>query len=538
MKSKNVFTLKAGLLLLSLSAANAQADVPSVQAVGEIRSNLGDNLCLDSADRRHPDGGQVHLWQCHGGDNQQWYFLMNGDIRLKSDPTKCLEQGGFIWTCHGAAHQKWELVGETLRSKASGACLDVAHGRTANGTNIGGYSCNGSGAQSWSLTQVPWAEIKLANVGVCLDVEHASGENGKNIGLWGCHGGDGQKWYLTAENEIRSAVAANKCLDISGGHFYSGNNVQIWDCNGTDAQKWQFNKEGILTSKVKPNLCLDVDGGYSHWGDNVQLWQCNGTAAQQWESSTFVTMALTQVDDAIAVKLDAGGTEYVVVDPIAIVHLLHKHGVTNENLNKVIASMNTAQKDIIGYSNNVLNSAATLLERSDINARIVPLDDAISGGFSVSDLLNANAHIGLDKISGRLAISDASLGIFLGKSGASVSFNTDGGSAAGLNLAISSEFDAKIRTDGGYGFSLTFAGSSVGIFVSMDDLESMKDALLEAGEWLDKAQKEAEGWFNNAAKDSSNWSKNAYNDTKEFVEDTGHWIDQAADDFIDFFSFW
>jgi hypothetical protein len=120
------------------------------------------------------------------------------------------------------------------------------------------------------------------NRGLCLDVSGGRSALGTNVQIWTCNGTKAQTWTYTSKGEMRSAVARNRCLDVSGGRAASGTNVQIWSCNGTNAQKWIPTSQGEWRSAVAPGLCLDISGGRMERGTNVQIWKCNGTAAQKW----------------------------------------------------------------------------------------------------------------------------------------------------------------------------------------------------------------------------------------------------------------
>jgi beta-glucanase (GH16 family) len=67
------------------------------------------------------DNALIHLWSYVGGNNQQWLPVSEG--------------GGF-----------WHFV-----ARHSGKCLDVPAASTANSVQLVQYTCNGTGAQSFSL---------------------------------------------------------------------------------------------------------------------------------------------------------------------------------------------------------------------------------------------------------------------------------------------------------------------------------------------------------------------------------------------------
>jgi type 1 glutamine amidotransferase len=98
-----------------------------------------------------------------------------------------------LWTCSsGATRQQWTVTGTTLR--ALGKCMNVAGGSTANGAQLQLSACNGSGAQNWAAG----ANGSLVNSqsGKCLDANGASSADGTQLIIWTCHGGTNQRWTL------------------------------------------------------------------------------------------------------------------------------------------------------------------------------------------------------------------------------------------------------------------------------------------------------------------------------------------------------
>ena len=96
------------------------------------------------------------------------------------------------------------------------------------------YTCNGSGAQQWSVVQ---AGSTLHVLGKCLDVYAAGTANGTKVDLYDCNG-TGSQVFVPQSNGSLLNPQSNKCLDVPGATTASGTQVQIYDCNGTNAQKW------------------------------------------------------------------------------------------------------------------------------------------------------------------------------------------------------------------------------------------------------------------------------------------------------------
>ncbi|GIE74748.1 glycosyl hydrolase [Actinoplanes philippinensis] len=99
-----------------------------------------------------------------------------------------------LWTCNGSGAQVWSIAGQVWRNPQSNKCLDVAGGATANGTKAQLWTCNGSGAQNW-VAQAG-GTVRNPQSGRCLDVSQNSSADGQQIHLWDCHTGANQQWRL------------------------------------------------------------------------------------------------------------------------------------------------------------------------------------------------------------------------------------------------------------------------------------------------------------------------------------------------------
>jgi hypothetical protein len=114
---------------------------------------------------------------------------------------KCLDDyhsgaGNFnvidIYSCNGTGAQIWSVEANTIRNTANGRCMDVYHSGTANGSTVDLYQCNGTGAQVWTASS---GELVNPESGKCL-TGPASGVNGTQLVLEPCTGTAAQKWAL------------------------------------------------------------------------------------------------------------------------------------------------------------------------------------------------------------------------------------------------------------------------------------------------------------------------------------------------------
>jgi type 1 glutamine amidotransferase len=113
--------------------------------------------------------------------------------------------------------------------------------------------------------------------GKCLDVNGANSADGTKIQLYTCNGSGAQRW--TVEGSTFRALA--KCLDVSGGGTANGTKVQLYTCNGTGAQSWAPQPDGTVRNP-QSGRCLDVSENKPADGQQIHLWDCLGAANQKW----------------------------------------------------------------------------------------------------------------------------------------------------------------------------------------------------------------------------------------------------------------
>jgi len=114
--------------------------------------------------------------------------------------------------------------------------------------------------------------------GLCVDVRGASSANFTPVQVYTCNGTGAQQWTVAAGNTLQ---ALGKCMDINGGGTSNGTTVDLYDCNGTGAQVWQPQSGGALYNP-QSGKCLDDTGWSTTPGTQLQIWSCTGNANQHW----------------------------------------------------------------------------------------------------------------------------------------------------------------------------------------------------------------------------------------------------------------
>lgn len=130
-----------------------QAPQPPMQ----YRNPIRDNYCLDVNGSGKRDGEKVQMWDCNGGNNQQFRYNPNTLQITALHSNKCLDannvQNGSIIkqvTCNNNSNQKFTIENETIKPFISqNLCMDVRGGRGDNGTPVQLWECNNTNAQIW-----------------------------------------------------------------------------------------------------------------------------------------------------------------------------------------------------------------------------------------------------------------------------------------------------------------------------------------------------------------------------------------------------
>ncbi len=164
---------------------------------------------------------------------------------LQRDNGGCPGTGGSD-SCSGISQPTW-FFSDTFESFAGGTsgggatgpitgyqglCLDDRSASTANFNPIQVFTCNGTGAQQWTVASGNTLQV----LGKCLDVDAAGTANGTTVDLYTCNGTGAQTWIPQSNGSLVNPNSG-KCLDDTG-FGGSGTQVQIWSCTGGTNQKW------------------------------------------------------------------------------------------------------------------------------------------------------------------------------------------------------------------------------------------------------------------------------------------------------------
>ncbi len=196
-----------------------------------------------------------------------------------------------------------------IYSGVPGKCLDNLNGSGVAGNAVDLQDCSASTtAQQWNVNN-----STIAINGLCLDIAGNRTAAGTPVDVWHCNGAPNQVWIL--RNGAIVNPAADRCLaepsaSKAGGSQPTGSTqLDIEDCTGASNQQWQVPFAGSIASGQK-GLCLDSFGGSTAQSNKVDAYGCNDTAAQQW---MFVNQRLTFDGKCLDVAKPADGSNLIDV---------------------------------------------------------------------------------------------------------------------------------------------------------------------------------------------------------------------------------
>jgi hypothetical protein len=117
--------------------------------------------CADVTSQSVAAGAQIKQYDCNGGGNQRFWFRSAGSgyyNLVARHSALCVQENATTVTqesCGTGSSQQWSVVAAsgsyvTIRSRATGECLDVNGGSTTNGAALITYACNGATNQQWT----------------------------------------------------------------------------------------------------------------------------------------------------------------------------------------------------------------------------------------------------------------------------------------------------------------------------------------------------------------------------------------------------
>jgi GH25 family lysozyme M1 (1,4-beta-N-acetylmuramidase) len=185
----------------------------------------------------------------------------------------------FTWTVKAASGSG--VTGAIRQVGGSGRCLDDPYSKTANGTHVDLWNCNGHSNQQWTVVQ----DGTIRVLGKCLDVVGGNMVNGAKLQLWSCISGNGaQQWQAGSDGELVNPQSG-KCLDVPVSSAANGTQPVLESCANVANQHWLRPAAAVVSGE--PGKCLAASGAA------VQLAGCANVAAQHWMAEPDGTFRLS-----------------------------------------------------------------------------------------------------------------------------------------------------------------------------------------------------------------------------------------------------
>ena len=183
----------------------------------------------------------------------------------------------FSWRVRRAADRG--ATGQ-VRLHKGGKCLHDAGNRSAGGTPVNIWPCNGGAAEQWTAVQDDTFRIH----GKCLAAPGMA--RGARAELRSCSGSAAQQWLAGSRGTDQSASACARPIPAAG---RERTRVRLRACTGQAAQQGRCFRAGGVAA---PGRCLDDRGNGSTSGNPVDLAACDGSAAQTWRARPDGTLRI------------------------------------------------------------------------------------------------------------------------------------------------------------------------------------------------------------------------------------------------------
>jgi hypothetical protein len=137
----------------------------------------------------------------------------------------------------------------TLHTQVSGKCLDVSSSSTADGAKVQEWSCNGTQAQVFHVTQVGGGYYEIVNVhsNKALDIRDVSTQENAPLQQWGYGGGANQQFSIVDRGGGQYSLHprhTGMALDVFWGNAADGTPIVQYPWSGRNNQLWTFESKG------------------------------------------------------------------------------------------------------------------------------------------------------------------------------------------------------------------------------------------------------------------------------------------------------
>jgi chitinase len=146
----------------------------------------------------------------------------------------------------------------TIHSAYDSKCVDINSASTANSAQVQQFTCNGTAAQSFIVSDQGsgWYKILNSNSGKAIDITSASTADGANVQQYTDNGTGAQRFSIVpTDSDDPTAFSimnetSGKCLDIKDWSTADRGSLQQWTCSGGLNQSFRFYAPGSTTATV------------------------------------------------------------------------------------------------------------------------------------------------------------------------------------------------------------------------------------------------------------------------------------------------
>jgi hypothetical protein len=258
--------------------------------VGPVRSRYG---CIDVWSDARVRGAETDLFTCNGSPAQQIAFGSSGTLRVGAATSSwCLgAKGGRtaagtpiqLFVCDGSSGQafRWTAASR-LVNPASGRCIAPRAGAPDLGTPLVLATCDTTAAQRWDAsalvaTRGETSSLLGAASQICLADPGASRTSGTQLVIQRCRTTVGQ---IITHTGTRLRIVG-QCLAAGASKPVAHTSASITSCTGAASQAFTVRSDGRVQNTAT-DLCLTVRYGHTTPGTPVWLTGCATSAAQRW----------------------------------------------------------------------------------------------------------------------------------------------------------------------------------------------------------------------------------------------------------------